>query len=260
MGNCKNIIVNLSYNGYYYNGFQKQPHTNHTVQNEIESILSVICNEDIIIHPAGRTDKGVHALNQYLIFSTSSDIKLNKIYTALNSMSSENLLIKNIAYSDNQFHPRYNSVGKKYLYKINKDIQKSIFRNTTHLNIRESLDIGRLNEILNPLIGKHDFSSFVASGHSTTSSIRTIYNIDVNENEDEINILFYGSGFLYKMIRLIIGTTLDIYNKKHNLSIQEILASKSRQYTTHVTSPYGLYLYEVYFDNKFIFNWEKNIQ
>ena len=158
----------------------------------------------------GRTDSGVHAICQIANFKIENNIEVEKIPYALNSKLKKSIVIKNAEEVDNRFHARYNAKEKTYRYIINNSKHgTAIYRNLEyHMPIK--LDVKSMKKAIKYFEGEHDFSSFKASGTSSKSSVRIIYNAEIKEQGEKIIIELTGNGFLYNMVRIISGTLVDV--------------------------------------------------
>jgi len=161
------------------------------------------------MHP-GRTDAGVHSLGQVANFKINSDIELERIPLALNSQLKKSIVVKQAEEVDERFHARYNCKGKKYMYVINNSIAgSSIYRDLEyHMPIK--LNVKDMKKAIKYFVGEHDFKAFKASGTSSKSSVRKIYEADIRQDGERIFIELNGNGFLYNMVRIIAGTLVDV--------------------------------------------------
>lgn len=235
-------LITFSYDGTNFFGYQRQPNK-RTIEGNIETALKFISGgEDIIIHSSGRTDSGVHAINQKAHFDLNKNITLYKLKRALNSYTDNDIYIKDVCIVDNDFHARYMALKKEYIYKINMGEYNPIERNYIY-QYNKKLNIDKIKEESKSLIGTYDFSSFVNKDEKKESYIRTIYDIDVNVNCDILIIKFIGNGFLKYQVRNMVGALIEVSNSdKH---IKDILNSKSRKSFGKIAPPEGLYLNNV---------------
>ena len=241
----RNIKLTIEYDGKEFNGWQKQPNKLN-IQGNIEKVLSDITKEDIEIIGSGRTDAGVHALGQVANFKTNSTIPIEKFAIAINSRLKKSIVIKKAEEVPERFHSRYNCKKKTYRYVINNsETGSAIYRNLEY-NIKQPLNIEKMQDASQYFVGEHDFSAFKASGTSSKSSVRTIYSAKVTKEGERIFIELTGNGFLYNMVRIIAGTLVEVgLGKIKPEEITEIIDSKDRQKAGKTLPPYGLYLVEV---------------
>ncbi len=241
----RNIKLTIEYDGKDFNGWQKQPNKLN-IQGEIERAIFEITGEEVELIASGRTDAGVHALAQIANFKTTSIIPIEKIPIALNTKLKRSIRILNAEEVEDRFHARYNCKKKTYRYIINNSKNgTAIYRNLEY-NFPEELNVEKMNEAVQNFVGEHDFKGFKASGTSSKSSVRTIYNAKVFRNDDKIVIELTGNGFLYNMVRIIAGTLIDVGTGKTNPEeIEDIINSGDRTRAGKTLPPNGLYLVKV---------------
>ena len=235
-------LINFSYDGTLFYGYQKQPKL-RTIEGELEKALKFISGgEDIIIHSSGRTDRGVHAINQYAHFDLNKDITLYKLKCALNTYTPNDIYVKRVEIVDNEFHARYNAKKKTYIYKLNTNEYNPLERNYVY-QYNKKLDIDKINIEIKYLIGKHDYSSFVNMEDKKESYVRTIYDAYITEKDGLVTFIFIGDGFLKYQIRNMVGALIEVTTK--NRSIKKILDSKDRTTFGKIAPSEGLYLLNV---------------
>ncbi|RKX97788.1 MAG: tRNA pseudouridine(38-40) synthase TruA, partial [Spirochaetes bacterium] len=211
----RRIKLILEYDGTGFHGWQFQPGL-RTVQGVLVDALQKMTNEKIKLIAAGRTDAGVHALAQVAHFNTASTIPLDGFLNGLNSLLPDDLVVKDVKDVGQEFHAQRSAIGKRYLYRIlNRALPSAIDRFRVW-HIPTILDIYKMSEGCKYLIGKHDFSSFRASGSEIRGSVREIFEIKINkEKGDFINIIIFANGFLKQMARNIVGTLVEIGTSKY---------------------------------------------
>ena len=194
----------------------------------------------------GRTDAGVHAIAQVANFKTNSEFNVEKYPIALNSKLKKSIRIQKAEEVEQRFHARYNCRQKTYRYIINNSKEGSaIYRNLEYF-IPNKLDVQAMQKAIKHFKGEHDFKGFKASGTSSKSSVRTIYNAEVKKEGERIIIELTGNGFLYNMVRIISGTLVDVGLGKINPEvIPEIINAKDRKRAGKTLPPYALYLINV---------------
>ncbi|WP_426288464.1 tRNA pseudouridine(38-40) synthase TruA [Enterococcus durans] len=241
----------IAYDGTNFNGFQKQPN-GRTVQEEIEKTLTKMANgKEITVFGSGRTDAGVHAMGQVIHFDYLEERPLERMRFALDTQSPEDIAVKEVAIVSEDFHARYLVKEKTYQFRVDIGKPRSPFRRHYASYFPYPIDVEKIQRALPDLLGTHDFTSFCASGSSIEDKVRTIYEakMEVNETGDELLFTFRGNGFLYKMIRILVGTLLKIGNGRlAEDSIPEIIAKKDRNAAGPTAHPEGLYLYEVKYE------------
>lgn len=243
-------FINFSYDGSKYNGYQKQPKVK-TVQSEIEKALKQInAGKQISIHASGRTDAGVHAYNQKAHFDYNGDIPCNKIRQALNSLTPNDIYIKNICEVSDDFHARFDVKAKEYIYKINMGIYNPIEKDYVY-QYNKKLDIPEMERALKYIEGTHDFRSFVKVDEEKDDYVRTIVQTSLIrdiKNVNQITISMLGTGFMRYMVRNIVGMLIEIGEGKYKSEdIIEILKAKDRTKAGKCAPACGLYLKDVYY-------------
>ncbi|CEN23502.1 tRNA pseudouridine(38-40) synthase TruA [Paraclostridium sordellii] len=242
----RNIKLTIQYDGSRYKGFQRLKDNENTIQGKIESVLSKMTDEKIEIIGSGRTDMGVHAYNQIANFKTDSNLSVGQINDYLYRYLPEDIVVKKVEDVDLRFHSRYNAKKKVYLYKIYNEKHHDVFLRKYTNHIENSLDIEMMREASKYLIGEHDFTSFASSKSKKKSNIRNIYSIDIKKNKELVEIFVEGNGFLYNMVRIIVGALVDVgLHKKSPEDIKKMLELKDRSHASDTAPAKGLYLYYV---------------
>ena len=244
----RNIKLTIEYDGKDFNGWQKQPNKLN-IQGSIEQAIKQITGEDVELNASGRTDAGVHALGQVANFKTNSNLPIEKFAIAINSNLKKSIRILNAEEADERFHSRLTCKRKTYRYVINNsEFGSSIYRNLeTH--IPQKLDVEKMKEAAKYFEGEHDFKTFKASGTSSKTSVRTIYEAKVYNDKNMIYIELTGNGFLYNMVRIIAGTLVDVGLGKINpKDIKNIIEEGKRENAGKTLPPNGLYLVNVEYE------------
>ena len=241
----RNIKLTIEYDGKEFNGWQKQPNKLN-IQGEIERAIEEITGEQVDLYGSGRTDAGVHSLGQVANFKTNSKLPIEKVAIAINSKLKKSIRIKKAEEVSENFHSRYNCHKKKYRYIINNSSQGSAIYRGLEYHVSQKLNVEEMKKAIKFFEGEHDFKAFKASGTSSKSSVRTIYNAELKQNGERIIIELTGNGFLYNMVRIISGTLLEVGlgNIKAE-DIPNIIESKDRKMAGKTLPPHGLYLVEV---------------
>ena len=241
----RNIKLTIEYDGKDFDGWQKQPNKLN-IQGEIERAIESITGEKVELIASGRTDAGVHAMGQVANFKTSSNISIEKIPIAINSQVKNSIRIHNAEEVDEKFHSRYNCKKKTYRYVIdNSKYGSAIYRNISY-HIPMKLNVDEMKKAIKYFEGEHDFKAFKSSGTSSKSSVRTIYNANIVTEGTSIGIDLTGNGFLYNMVRIIVGTLVDVgLGKIKADDIPEIIESKDRTKAGKTLPPQGLMLLSV---------------
>lgn len=240
----RNIKLTIQYNGKNYCGWQKQ-NDSLGIQGTIEQAIKEITNEDVKITGSGRTDAGVHALGQVANFNTETNIPVENIPNALNSKLPKDISIISAEEMPLDFHSRYCAKGKTYRYMIYNNTYRTPIYNNISYFVKYDLDLEKMQKEAKSLIGTYDFKGFMSSGSSVKDTVRTIYDIQIIKQEDLIVIEVQGNGFLYNMVRIIVGTLVDIGRGRINLDMSSIIESKSRSMAGHTAPAQGLFLKKV---------------
>ncbi|WP_345244195.1 tRNA pseudouridine(38-40) synthase TruA [Pontibacillus salipaludis] len=241
------IACVVSYDGTHFSGFQVQPN-GRTVQEEIEKALRKIHKgKEIRLHPSGRTDAGVHARGQVLHFDSDLDNPNMDWRKALQSLMPDDVVIQRAHPVSDDFHSRYSTKKKEYRYRVlNRDIP-DVFRRGVTFHYPYKLNIEAIQEACALVEGTHDFTSFCSKKTTMKGDyVRTLYSVRCDVVDDELVFTFIGSGFLYNMVRILIGTFLEIGSgRKHVSDLKEILAAKDRDQAGKTAPPQGLFLWNV---------------
>lgn len=266
----RNILLTIEYDGSGFSGWQRQPHA-RTVQGELERVLSRVCGCEISINGTSRTDAGVHALGQRASFKGDFGIPTDRIMLAANNLlaGGQNsqtavgeIRIIELCEKPLDFHARFDSKGKTYRYMIENAEQPDIFKRNYCYQVRKPLDIEAMKAAAKHMVGTHDFKCFqAAGGNERLTTVRTIHRIDIYTSEAcgsesvsdsskrGIIIEVTGDGFLYNMVRIIVGTLVEVgLGKKTADDIPKIIESCDRQNAGHTAPASGLYLLEIYYD------------
>lgn len=241
----RNIKLIIEYDGTNYQGWQRQKNA-PTIRKAIEDAISHMTHEKVEVIAAGRTDSGVHALNQVANFHTHSKIPVEGFVKGLNSLLPPDVVIKGASNVPMDFHARYNCKAKTYDYYIlNRATPSAIHRNYSWF-VPQILQLAPMRRCLKLVIGKHDFSSFQATGSSTKDSLREVYGAYLRKQNDLICLSIEANGFLRHMVRNVVGTLVDVgTGKKAPSDFVVILASKNRALGGATAPPQGLFLREV---------------
>lgn len=239
-----NIFLTISYDGTNYAGWQKQKKAN-TIQENIENAIYEITNERVNLIASGRTDSGVHAISQVANFTTSSTIRPENFYKAINTKLPNDIIITSSKLVDDDFNSRFSTKKKTYMYQIYNDDIKSPFYDKYSMFVNQRLDILAMNDNVSKIVGTYDFTSFYTKEKENPKNpIRTIYSANIEEEGKLIRIIITGNGFLYNMVRIITGTLIDIgLNRKED--ILKILYEKDRQKAGATAKAKGLFLKSV---------------
>ncbi len=245
------IKLLLSYDGSVYNGWQKQPNNPQTVQQKLEGALTKLFEENVRIVGSGRTDAGVHALNQVAHFEVQRDPRKYTLVAALRGMLGPSIIVKKAWLAPHEFHAQRSAVSKTYKYiMLHQSTPTALFYRHSHWLKKkpgESSLKNQLNSYAKVFIGTHDFTSFQNTGTEIKSPVRTIFESQWLENRPgRLEYWVKGSGFLKQMVRNLVG--IQLYGLKEGATpadIQKILLAKSRSHLGGVAPAEGLYLQAV---------------
>lgn len=245
----RNLKVMMAFRGTKYHGYQRQNNA-LTVQEVTEAAVSKILNTPITIHGCSRTDTGVHAEMFCFTFQTENIIPLRNFVRGINGYLPDDISVLSCEEAPLDFHARFSCKGKTYLYRIHCSESKNPFLKDLALHYRRPIDIDLMREAASKFIGTHDFGSFCADCSKKVDTVRTIYQFQIEINENDVRILVKGNGFLYNMVRILVGTLLDINEGRIKIDeIESIMKARDRKLAGRTAPPHGLYLHEVYYDS-----------
>ena len=226
----RNIRLDLCYDGTRYNGWQRQKVHDNTIQGKIETALSRILEETIEISASGRTDTGVHARGQVANFHTESRMDCEEILEQLRRYLPEDIGVYSCREVSPRFHSRLNALEKTYQYRVWNSEMPCVFDRRFVAEFPEELDVDAMQEAALLLLGTHDFSAFCANKKMKKSTVRTIKAFTVESVGEEIRFTVTGNGFLHNMVRILVGTLIEVGRGERNLeSIPELFGGKREQ-------------------------------
>lgn len=242
----RNLKLIIEYDGSRYKGWQKQTETELTIQGKIEAVLSKMTGEEILVVGCGRTDSGVHAENYIANFHTKCAFTIDTMLDYLYEFLPEDIVVKSMENADERFHARYNVKSKTYVYRINTNKFRDVFNRRYRYHLAEKLDLNEMKSASEVLIGSHDFQSFTNSRNSNKSTIRTINYINIIEKDGLLEIEVNGNGFLWNMVRIIVGTLIEVgKGKLKPIDVEKILNEKKRWEAGPLAQAKGLFLIDV---------------
>lgn len=241
----------IQYDGTNYNGWQVQPDA-ASVQETIEKTIEKFLQEKVRVIGSGRTDRGVHALNQTAHFTTSKEIDTAWFLKAANSLLPKDIRILSITKARADFHARYSAKGKIYHYHLWLQPQQSPFQRLYTTHFKKPLNIQLLRKAASLFIGTRDFTAFANSakeGSAAKNPVRTIKRLDIIEQPGGFRLEFEADGFLYKMVRNIVGMLLDVASGKRPIEdIPLAFEKKDRRFAGKAAPPAGLFLVQVFYE------------
>lgn len=244
----KRVKLTIAYDGTNYCGWQVQPN-GITVEEVINKALQKLTGENILVIGASRTDSGVHALGNVAVFDTETTIPADRIAMALNQRLPDDIVIVKSEEVPLDFHPRYCDCRKTYEYHIINTRIPIPTKRLTNYFVSYNLDLDKMRQAASYLVGEHDFVSFCNVRTDVENTVRTITALDIVKNGDEITIRITGNGFLYNMVRIIVGTLIRVGRGFYEPEkVKEILEAKDRK-AAGVTAPaHGLMLVEIHYE------------
>lgn len=244
------IKCTLSYDGTHFSGYQIQPQ-NRTVQGELEKALMTIHKGwHIRIQGAGRTDAGVHAKEQTFHFESFHTFPERNWKRALNTLLPADIYITAAQKVPASFHARFDAVEKEYRYYVWNGREPDIFRRNYVYHFKHPLDIEAIKRACSYLEGTHDFTSFTSAKSTVKGSKeRSLYEVVCKQDGQEIEFIFRGPGFLYNMVRIMVGTLLEVgQGKRAPSAIPELIARSDRHFAGETAPPQGLFLWHVKYE------------
>jgi len=243
----KRILLTLSYDGTAYHGWQVQPN-GITVQEVLQNSLETLLKIRPLVTGCSRTDAGVHAKEFCLHLDCEENLPREVFLRGLNAILPNDIAVTDYKEVPADFHARYNAKGKTYVYKILNSSRKDPFLSRYVWAIEKPLDTKIMNEFCANLVGTHDFYAFSSSGRSVTDTVRTVTECKVEKKDDIVELRITANGFLYNMVRIIVGTAVDVSNGRIDPNItKEIFKTKDRSKAGITAPPQGLILEKVYY-------------
>ncbi len=247
-GSLSRYALLIQYDGTSFNGWQWQ-NKGRTIQEEFEKAVFILSRENVRVTASGRTDAGVHALGQVIHFDLVNEIPLKKICMSLNGILPKELSVKNAYKVGYDFHSRFSAVQREYIYMIYRYPLRSPFLRDKAMWINHPIDADYIRKTTSYLVGQKDFTSFCKKISKDYGTERKIESIDVYEQDDLIKIRFRANAFLHNMIRIIVGTTVQMYRENREPSyIVQILDQRDRSAGGFTAPPCGLYLNNISYD------------
>jgi len=243
----KNYRITVQYDGTKYNGWQKQGNTKNTIQERFENVLFKMCNSPVEIFASGRTDAGVHAYSQTANFKCDVTLGCDEVMDYLNRYLPEDVRVTSITEADERFHSRLNAVSKTYEYAVALK-KPDVFKRKYVFVTDKMPDEDKMRSAAKRFLGSHDFKGFSSLSKTKKSTVRTINSLEITVDCDIIIFRINGNGFLYNMVRIIVGTLLEIGcgNLDENV-IEKVFDEKIREYAGPTLPACGLKLVEVFY-------------
>lgn len=246
----RNIKLKIAYDGTAYHGWQTQLNK-ATIQETIEQAICVVMKQKANLTGSGRTDSGVHALGQVANFTADTNIPEEKIKIALNANLPKDIRIIESEDVPLEFNSRFDAHDKTYMYQIYNDRVWDPFYCRYSCFVPSNLEFEKMDRAIKFLVGTHDFKGFMAAGSQVKTTVRTVYEARLIQEEKIIKLFITGNGFLYNMVRIIAGTLIDIgKNIKTPECIEEAINKMDRNLLGQTAEPQGLFLMNVNYNHK----------
>lgn len=244
----KTYKLTLCYDGTRYSGWQKQGNTENTIQYKLETLLSRLLEQEIEVAGSGRTDAGVHARNQVCSFKAETEMSCRELLTEIRKYLPEDMGAVSLSEAEPRFHARLNCRGKTYVYRVHNSEEPNVFQRRYVYTYTKELNLDAMKTAAELLCGEHDFTAFTSAKHMKKSAVRRIDSIDISRENGEIRLALTGNGFLYNMVRIIVGTLLEVGAGERSIfSVEEALKSLDRSKAGFTAPANGLTLWDVYY-------------
>lgn len=241
----KNYKMVISYDGARYFGWEYQTNRD-TIQGKLQNVLSRMCAESVTVNGAGRTDAGVHAKAMVANARMNTELTPNQIRDYMNRFLPDDIAIQEVKEAAENFHARYNATGKRYCYTCYDGIVKPVFRRKYVTVLQARVNVDAMKIAAKYLIGEHDYKSFCGNTHIKKSTVRTVDQIDIQRKKDYVYLSFHGNGFLQNMVRILVGTLLEVgFGRLQPEQVAAVLDAKDRKLAGPTAPPEGLCLESV---------------
>ena len=241
----RNLRLDICYDGTRYRGWQRLPGAENTIQGKIEKTLSRILDEPVEISGSGRTDAGVHARGQVANFHCRSAMPAQELLIALRRYLPEDIGIYSCRDVSDRFHARLNAKEKTYCYRIWNSDAPCVFDRRYVTVLPETLDLKAMRSAADLLLGEHDFSAFCANAKMKKSTVRFVRSLDIQRCGEELRITVTGNGFLHGMVRIMVGTLIEVGRGIRTADSVAQLFGAKRSEAGFMAPPEGLCLMEV---------------
>lgn len=243
----KRILLNLSFDGTCYHGWQIQPNA-ITVQEVLQNSLEKILGVPTAVTGCSRTDAGVHAKEFCCHIDCDDNIPETAFLKGLNAILPPDIAVNSYKEVDSDFHARYDAMGKTYVYRIFNSSIKDAFWSRYSWQIERELDVDLMNKACEKIVGTHDFYGFSSSRRTVDNTVRTVTECYVEKNENRVILTVTANGFLYNMVRIIVGTVIEVSDKKIPIDNIERIFTEKRRDLGGITAPaVGLMLNKVHY-------------
>lgn len=245
----KNYKMVIQYDGTRYDGWQRQGNTDHTIQGKLESVLGRMIGKKVEVDGSGRTDAGVHATGQVANTHIDTEMTAAEILSYVNQYLPEDIALVSVEEVPERFHSRLNARWKVYTYWIETSSKSPVFQRKYIYGMGERLNLEAMRQAADILLGTHDYRSFCSNKNMKKSTVRTLKSISFHQHGSQIEVQVEGDGFLYSMVRILMGTLIEVgLGKRTPESMREVLEVKNRQAAGYTVPACGLFLSAVMYD------------
>ncbi len=241
-------LLGISYDGGAFHGWQVQPGT-VTVQQTLQDACAKVFTSRPDVTGCSRTDSGVHAKQFFCTVEGKTSVPCENLPSALNALLPDELAVMCAREVDDSFHPRYSCRGKEYVYDISISAYRQPLSARYAWQLCRPLDVDAMRAEAGAIVGKHDFSAFCAAGSGIEDPVRTVFDLRVEKEGDHVYIFVSADGFLYNMVRIIVGTLVNVGLGRSCIPVKEIIASGNRSKAGPTAPAHGLYLNKVFYDS-----------
>lgn len=246
MCDIRNFVLTVCYDGTKYHGWQKQGNTDNTVQAKLEALLSRLLEQDIELAGSGRTDAGVHARAQVCSFKAETALSCAELLELIRRYLPEDIGVSELSEADARFHARLSAKRKTYVYRIWNSSAPNVFERRYMYAYPDALDADIMREAAAVMLGTHDYSAFCSLKRMKKSPVRTVEAIDIDRFGDELRMSFTGNGFLYNMVRIMVGTLIEVGSGQRSIaSVGAAISSLDRANAGFTAPACGLILWQV---------------
>lgn len=242
----QNFKLHIQYDGSRYNGWQNQKNTQNTIQTKLETVLSRMVDAPVQLSASGRTDAGVHARGQVANFKADTTMTCEQVLSYLNQYLPQDIAVTTVELAEERFHSRLNATEKTYVYRIWRSEIPDVFQRNYRYTLTCPLDLDAMRQAASFFWGTHDFQSFCATKPGKKSTVRTLSTIELTEKGKELRFTFTGNGFLYHMVRILVGTLLEVgQGRRQPSDMAALLEAKERGQAGYLVPAEGLCLERV---------------
>ena len=242
----RNFKLTLCYDGTRYDGWQRQGNSDETIQGKLETLLTRLLGQSVEVAGSGRTDAGVHALEQVCSFRAETDEDCGTLLGEIRRFLPEDIGSLALCDAPPRFHARLSCREKTYVYRIWNSAEPNVFERRWMLAFPQKLDLEAMRAAAAQLVGEHDFSAFCANRHMKKTAVRNLRDVEISRMGGEIRIALTADGFLYHMVRIVVGTLLEVgAGRRAPEEMRAILASRDRMEAGPTAPAQGLTLWSV---------------